>query len=320
MVGVSRPVGPRMRLVSRLVAAVLVTVVVSAPAAGARDGAGPGRVLVIGDSIILGTGDGIAANLPGWDVTFDATVSRSTAAGVDAVAAHGTDFDVVVVSLGANDGGSPGVFGPRVAAVLDALGGVDRVIWLTIAEARPYYADANTVIRDAVRARPNATVGDWATTIAAADTGSDGLHLTPQGAAHMSAWVAGLVRDGATAAAPTSTAPVTVASTTTSSTAPSTAASTTSTSTTTSIAPSTTGTSAATVVSGGADGSSGDDSSSGGAIALVSAGILGVGAVLAVGALRRRRRDRSGPMLQSGGGVAKLDGCTTEPPPTNNGT
>lgn len=172
------------------------------------------RLLVIGDSVILGTQNNIAANLPEWDVTFDAAVSRSTAAGMDVVAAHGTDFSVVVVALGANDGGTPGVFTPRVATLLDALGGVPHVVWLTIHEARPYYAQTNQIIRDQVAGHPNAIVADWNAAIRPGDVGDDGLHLTGQGSVAMAAWVAAVVRLVA-APPPTTTTPTTTTTTTT---------------------------------------------------------------------------------------------------------
>ncbi len=178
------------------------------------------RLLVIGDSIILGTDGHIAADLPGWDVTLDAAVSRSTAAGLDALQAHGTDYSVVVVELGANDGGTPGVFQPRVAALLDALASVPRVVWLTIHQARPYYAETNAIIRSEVAQHPNASVGDWNAAIRPGDVGGDGLHLTPQGSLDMASWVAGVVRR-ARAPATTTTSSTTTTTTTTVPPAPS---------------------------------------------------------------------------------------------------
>ncbi len=171
------------------------------------------RLLVIGDSVVLGTYDQIPRALPGWDVKVDATVSRSTEAGLDALRVDGTEWDVVVVELGANDGGSPAVFRPRVDALLGALAPVPQVVWLTIHEARPYYAGANDVIRGAVAAHPNASVGDWNAAIQPADTGEDGLHLTPAGSAHMANFVALLTL---AKAPPTTTTTTTTTSTTTS--------------------------------------------------------------------------------------------------------
>lgn len=192
------------------------------------------RLLVIGDSIILGTNGNITADLPDWDVVFDAAVSRSTAEGLDVLATHGTNFSVVVVALGANDGASPGVFAPRVAALLDALAPLPHVVWLTIHEARPYYMQANAIIRDQVARHPNAIVGDWNAAIRPGDVGADGLHLTGQGSAGMAAWVAGLVH--LVVAPPPTT---TTSSTTTSTVPPSTTTTTVAAATSRRAAPST---------------------------------------------------------------------------------
>ncbi len=186
--------------VSALVALALI-VVPSAHASTATSTRKP-RLLVIGDSIILGTGDRIAQDLPAWDVTFDAKESRSTAVGLDVLRAHGTDFTTVVVELGANDSGTPSVFTPRVDALLAALRGVHRVLWLTIPEARPYYRQANAIIRTATGRYPNASVADWSGAIQPGDVVDDGLHLTPKGYADMAAWVAKVV---ASPQAPTTT-------------------------------------------------------------------------------------------------------------------
>ncbi len=84
------------------------------------------------------------------------------------------------------------VFRPRVDALLGALASVPRVVWLTIHQARPYYAGANDVIRGSVAAHPNVSVGDWNAVIRPGDTGDDGLHLTPEGGTHMATFIAGL--------------------------------------------------------------------------------------------------------------------------------
>lgn len=236
------------------------------------------RLLVIGDSIILGTNGNIAADLPDWDVVFDAAVSRSTAVGPDVLAAHGTNFSVVVVALGANDGASPDVFAPRVAALLDALAPLPHVVWLTIHEARPYYAQANAVIRDQVARHPNAIVGDWNAAIRPGDVGADGLHLTGQGSAGMAAWVAGLVR---LVVAPP---PTTTTSSTTTSTVPP------STTTTTVAVASSRRAAPATSVGSSAGSATLDDSAASGTIWWIVAVVIVVVGLALVGSRRRRRR------------------------------
>lgn len=204
---------------SFLLAVTLLSTVTATRSAQAGPGVPvPKRVLVIGDSIILGTQGNIAADLPDWDVVFDAAVSRSTDAGLAALAAHGTDFSVVVVALGANDGETPGVFTPRVAALLDALAGVPHVVWLTVHEARPYYARTNAIIRDQVARHPNAIAADWNAAVRPGDVGGDGLHLTGQGAAAMAGWVAAVVRLVSVPPTTTTTTTTTTSTTTTTTT------------------------------------------------------------------------------------------------------
>ena len=214
-------IGRAQAIVTAAIVLVGLVLAAGAPGATAADPPHP-RLLVIGDSIILGTGGNIAADLPDWDVTFDAAVSRSTEAGLDALQTHGTDYQFVVIALGANDGGTPGVFQPRVASLLGALAKVPHVLWLTIHEARPYYAQTNAIIRSEVAHHPNAAVGDWNAAIKPGDVGEDGLHLTPQGSTDMASWVAGIVRTGTPPTTTTTTSTTTSTTSTTTTVAPST--------------------------------------------------------------------------------------------------
>lgn len=224
-----------------------------AAASSSPVGAQQRRVVVVGDSVILGAQSTMVPAFAGrgWQVTFDAAVNRSSAAALDAVEAHrGELTDSLVLSVGANDAGNTGAFAQRVAAILDATATVPHVYVLTIREVRDYYRPANQAIRDVAAGRPNVTVLDWhaATAGDASLTASDGLHLNGAGAARMTqlvtdAVVAGTVPGAAapppptaapttpapTTAPPTTPAPTTAAPTTTAptSTAPTTAAPTT---------------------------------------------------------------------------------------------
>jgi lysophospholipase L1-like esterase len=176
--------------------------------------AGPGdvdaqqrRVVVVGDSVILGAQGPMTAAFAarGWEVTFDAAVSRSTSAGLDAVESHRPLLtDSLVVSLGANDAGNTAAFRERVRAILDAAASVPRVYWVTIREVRDYYGPANQAVRDVAAGRPNVTVLDWhAATAGATDlTAGDGLHLNGAGAARMTQLVTDAVVTGSPPAAP----------------------------------------------------------------------------------------------------------------------
>lgn len=188
--------------------------------------AGPGdvaaqqrRVVVVGDSVILGAQGPMTAafSARGWEVTFDAAVSRSTSAGLDAIESHRPLLtDSLVVSLGANDAGNTAAFRERVRAILDATASVPRVYWVTIREVRDYYGPANQAVRDVAAGRPNVTVLDWhAATAGATDlTAGDGLHLNGAGAARMTQLVTDAVVTGALPAAPPSPPPTSLPPTT----------------------------------------------------------------------------------------------------------
>ncbi len=211
----------------------------------------PTRVLVLGDSVMKGAVAQYAAKLPGREVVVDAEVNRSTRQGADVVNRLGTDWDVVVVLLAHNDGGSPAVYQPAVRSILDQLRGVRRVSWLTIHAVRPYYPDVNHFIAGLQGAYPNLRIGDWNAVAAARPeaVAGDGLHLTGTGADLLSdlvaeqvqgaelEWNADLVKLAQATTTTTTTAPPT---TTTTTTAPPTTTTSTSTSTTTSELASTT--------------------------------------------------------------------------------
>lgn len=235
--------------VAALLAALAAPVAVSAspgigagPARAAFPPERPTRVLAVGDSVMEGAAGAIGAALPGREVVVDTEVSRSTGASADAAAAQGTDWDVVVVLLAHNDGGSPGAYQPAYRRLLDTFAAVPRVVVMTLHEVRPYYADVNAFLRAEAEARPNVTVADWnaVTSAAPGSTAGDGLHLSGSGARLMADLVAGEVVAAELAAVPP---PTTLPPTTTTTVAPTTTAPPT---TTTTVPPTTTSTSTTT--------------------------------------------------------------------------
>lgn len=184
------------RLVALAATAVAVALAVVVGLGGVADGqpsgrafppVRPTRVLVLGDSVMKGAATQIAPRLPGREVIVDAEVNRSTGQGADVVAKVGTDWDVVVVLLGHNDGGTPGAYQPAARRILDQLRGVRRVVWLTIHEVRPYYPGVNQYIASLQGTYPNLRTADWnavANQHPEAVSG-DGLHLTGAGATLM---------------------------------------------------------------------------------------------------------------------------------------
>jgi lysophospholipase L1-like esterase len=181
----------------------------------------PTRVLVLGDSVMLGAASQDTAALPGRDVVVDAAVNRSTGQGAARLDELGTDWDVVVVMLGHNDGSNPGAYQPAARQILDRLHDVPSVVWLTIHEVRPYYPDVNAFIAGLQETYPNLSIGDWNRVASAnPDTmSSDGLHLKPEGADLMARLVGDQVRGAELLAAVPSTTTTTAAPPTTTSAA-----------------------------------------------------------------------------------------------------
>ena len=177
----------------------------------------PTRVLALGDSVMEGAAGAIPAALPGREVVVDTQVSRSTGATAAAAAGHGTDWDVVVILIGHNDGASAGVYQPPYRRLLDQFAGVPRVVVLTLHEARPYYAGVNAFLRAEAARRPNVRVSDWndAVNRQPGATAGDGLHLTGTGAQLMARLVYEQVLVAEAEFLPTTTTTTTAPTTTT---------------------------------------------------------------------------------------------------------
>jgi hypothetical protein len=160
----------------------------------------PPEAFFVGDSVMLGAKAAIESAMRPWGVTVDAVVGRSTLAGLEVVRSRrGAVHDVVVIQLGTNDGASLAPYALHVDQIMRELEGVPVVIWLTIREARRYYAGTNATLRRTLRAYPNAFVADWNAYSPASGMYTDGLHLRPSGAAAMARLVhdAILAADGA---------------------------------------------------------------------------------------------------------------------------
>lgn len=157
----------------------------------------PTKVLVLGDSVMAGAAGRYGPDLPGREVIVDAVVNRTTGQGADIVARRGADWDVVVILLAHNDGASPAVYQPAADRILDQLGHVPRVVWLTLHEVRPYYADVNRFLRSEADHRRNLHIADWNAVANAHPDGvaGDGLHLNSRGAELMASLVAQQVTD-----------------------------------------------------------------------------------------------------------------------------
>lgn len=154
----------------------------------------PNPVFVLGDSVMLGAQDALPAALPGWTPVVDAQESRLPGRADDVVRARRGEIDrVAVVMLGHNSG--PGEdHAANIRAVLSALAGVERVVWVTAAEWGPGQVEFNAALRALAPEHPELLVADWARlNTAHPEYSYDGLHLTPEGRQALAALVAGYV-------------------------------------------------------------------------------------------------------------------------------
>ena len=150
----------------------------------------PGRnsVMVIGDSVFIGTAAAIPAALPDWVVTYDAEGNRRLAQAIDLIVERKDEVGgAVVIHLGNNYiPGEGGEFSTQIDTMMLHLWFVPQVVWVTVPEVNTGRAEMNEDIRAAADRWPNMVVVDWAPVIAAnPDWSWDGLHLTPAGRAAM---------------------------------------------------------------------------------------------------------------------------------------
>lgn len=148
------------------------------------------RVLVVGDSVILGAEAPLRADLVGWQTIVEARESRLPGEGDDVVRAHGDIGRVVVMMLGHNVGPGESHLAniQAMQEVLDGIEIVDRVIWVSAAEIGEGQLEWNEALRGFVSDRreadgdPGVHLVDWALHNAAnPDYTDDGLHLTGAG-------------------------------------------------------------------------------------------------------------------------------------------
>lgn len=154
---------------------------------GQTAGPNSGRLLVVGDSLAVGTEAPLARLLPGWRVATSAYTGRHTDDGVAEITGRGSLPDVIAVSLGTNDDPSAtSSFAGEVQRVLDAAGPAKCVVWANIVRP-PYagvsYAGYNRVLERLSLSHPNLIVVDWSGIVRSQPglLASDGVHATPHG-------------------------------------------------------------------------------------------------------------------------------------------
>lgn len=139
----------------------------------------PGRVIAIGDSVMLGA----AANLAEQGILVDASQDRQVIATIELMeqlAANGVLGEAVVIHLGTN--------GPPSDETLDAfftaLAGVPKVVVLTAYADRSWIGETNANLTEAADRFANIQLVDWAN-LANQCPGdcfaNDGIHINPAG-------------------------------------------------------------------------------------------------------------------------------------------
>jgi hypothetical protein len=139
----------------------------------------PPIVVAIGDSVMLGAAENLAAR----GVTVDAAVSRQMIdylPTVQQLSAQHRLGDVVVVHLGTNGPFSEAT----MTAFFDALRDVPRVLVLTVHAERGWVAANNELIASLPSRYPNISLIDWNGAVGGCPGDclyDDGIHLPPDG-------------------------------------------------------------------------------------------------------------------------------------------
>jgi lysophospholipase L1-like esterase len=150
-------------------------------------------VLVVGDSLEVGSAPHLRAALGGTVVEIDAEKGRTSSQGVGVLAdLLGPEHEVIVFPLGTNDL-SADAFATSLAAAAQLAGGRCMVV-ATIVRRRPPAAELNRVVAS-FAATGEVQVADWRTAASAPGAlGRDGTHATGAGYALRASLLAEAVR------------------------------------------------------------------------------------------------------------------------------
>lgn len=160
----------------------------------------PGDVLVVGDSLAVGTRPYLDRMLAGRTLVWDARAGRTTPQGILAlrVALRHVRPRTFVISLGTNDGSDARRFASRLRRLMASLPSDACVVWSTVVRPPrkgPYHG-LNRVLRREQRRDRRLVLVDWE---AAVRRGAvllpDGLHADATGYRTRSAMIADAVRD-----------------------------------------------------------------------------------------------------------------------------
>jgi lysophospholipase L1-like esterase len=192
------------------VAGFLALVAVTPGVARAGDERGDPRVFVLGDSVVVGAQEAIAARLgtTGWQVSQVAAESLHTYNAPGVIDANAAAIgDTVVVGLGTNDGMTPAQFAGWIDDVLETLRDVDRVYWINLRQFAEWVPAANGELEAAADRWSNLEIIDWDER-ASGDPSlvfGDGIHLTATGETAFADLIGTTIDEDAGVAPPSST-------------------------------------------------------------------------------------------------------------------
>jgi lysophospholipase L1-like esterase len=159
------------------------------------------EVLIVGDSLAVGTMPYLDAMLTDRNVTWDAVNGRTTPQGIHAlrVDLRAVEPQAVVVSLGSNDGSDPRRFTRRLRLMLRDLPPSTCVVWTTIVRParKGAYRALNRVLRAEAQRDHRLVVINWDRAVKRGTVVlRDGLHATPEGYRYRSFKIAQAVHAG----------------------------------------------------------------------------------------------------------------------------
>jgi lysophospholipase L1-like esterase len=152
----------------RLIAvAATAIVLVSAAAAGAARVPGSRTLLVVGDSLTVGTEPYMQRNLRRWHIHQRVAISTQVTEGPGILRSYGRHLPrVIFVNLGTNgDPRATGTFLSAIRRTMKIAGPRRCVVWATIVRppvAGASYRRLNRVLADQARKRPNLILFRWA--------------------------------------------------------------------------------------------------------------------------------------------------------------
>jgi lysophospholipase L1-like esterase len=193
---------PRGRVASALAALLALLAVLGTGAGQAR--ADERDVLVVGDSLAVGTQPFLPAELGDRNIVADVENGITTPQGMRLLrmSLRTLSPKTAVFQLGTNDGGDPRRFANRVRRTLALLPRDTCVVWSTIIRPRRKgdYHGINRVLHKLKRTERRLVIVDWEHAVkGGAVFLPDGLHADPDGYRYRSTMIADAVRAGCAA-------------------------------------------------------------------------------------------------------------------------